>query len=670
MSLIEINRKAIQLLPLTIGSKDLLKSMTLMPGIKSVGEFGSDINVRGGGNDQNLILIESAPLFNTAHVFGLLSVINADEVESVVLYKGDIPAKFGERVSSVMDLKLRQDNGEKFSINGGIGLFDSRLTMGIPIIKKKLSVLAGGRTTYSDFLLHKMPDPYLKNSSARFFDISGLINYDINQANQLSLFYYRSYDEFDYVNTLKYDYGNTLGAIKWSHIFNPKLFAVLNGSFSKYEVNKFEESNKFEKSITSSALNYKSAKLNFTYTVNPANSIDFGIQSVYYNIQPGKLMPMDKISLISDFKLNKENAVENAFYISGKSEANKIISINAGIRFSSYAFLGPNKIYQYKPESPRLPYSIVDSVLYPKNKIICSNFRIEPRISFRFQLNSKSSIKLNYNRSDQYISLISYSSITTPDDRWKLSDPFIKPILCEQFAFGYYRNFRQNSIETSVELYYKKLQDLVEYKNGAKISLNSYLETALLNASGINYGVEFYLKKNLGVFEGWLSYTYSRSLKKTSGKFTDGIINNNKLYPSSYDIPHDLTLMVTYHLNRRWKIAGTFKYNSGRSITLPEYKYLIDDEWVIQFSDRNKYRLPDYHRLDLSISRGESLKNKKKWKGSWTFSVINVYGRNNAYSIFYAKHGMSAENDFRLYSLNKLYIIGQPIPTLTYNFVF
>jgi hypothetical protein len=235
---------------------------------------------------------------------------------------------------------------------------------------------------------------------------------------------------------------------------------------------------------------------------------------------------------------------------------------------------------------------------------------------------------------------------------------------------GYYKNFRQNSIETSVELYYKKLQNLVEYKNGAKISLNPYLETGLLDASGINYGVEFYLKKNLGSLEGWLSYTFSRSLKKTSGKYADEIINNNTWYPSNYDIPHDLTLMVTYHLNRRWKIAGTFKYNSGRSITLPEYKYLIDDEWVIQFSDRNKYRLPDYHRLDLSISRDESLRIKKRWKGSWTFSVINVYGRNNAYSIFYAKQKMSAENDYRLFSLNKLYIIGIPFPTLTYNFIF
>lgn len=670
MSLIEVNREAIQQLTLTIGTKDIIRSMTLMPGVKSAGEFGSDIIVRGGGSDQNLILIEGAPVFNTAHIFGLLSVVNADALESAVLYKGNIPARFGERVSSVMDLKIRQDNDEKFWGTGGIGLIDSRLTLGIPVIKKKLSVLIGGRTTYSDYLLHMMRDAYLKNSSAYFFDMNGLVTYNINKANQLSLSGYKSYDLFDYVNNLKYDYGNTLGSFKWSHNFNNRLHANLQGSYSSYEINTYNETNAYEMTAITSGLSYASARLNATYTFKTDDNIDVGIQSIFYTIQPGSLSPLDEASVISPYNLKPEQAIENAIYVAGKFELSSVVSINAGLRYSYYDFRGPNTIYIYDSEAPRITSAIIDSVVYAKNEVIKTYSGIEPRISLKFQLNSSSSVKLNYNRANQYISLVSYSAVPTPDDRWKLSDPYIKPVICDQVAVGYYKNLRQNSIETSVEIYYKRLQNLVEYKNGAQILLNPYLETALLNASGESYGVEFFIKKSLGSLDGWLGYTWSRTLKKTSGIYEDEIINDNTWYPSSFDIPHDLTLMATYHLNRRWQVSGTFKYNSGRAITLPENKYVIDNEYVIQFSDRNKYRLPDYHRLDLSITVGESLRIKKKWKGSWTFAVINVYGRDNAYSVFYEKHPMSVQNNFTLFSLNKLYIIGHPIPTLTYNFKF
>ncbi len=670
MSLIEVNRQAIQRLTLTIGTKDIIRSMTLLPGVKSAGEFGSDIIVRGGGSDQNLILIEGAPVFNTAHIFGLLSVVNADALESAVLYKGNMPARFGERVSSVMDLKIRQDNDEKFWGNGGIGLIDSRLTLGIPVIKKKLSVLIGGRTTYSDYLLHMMPDTYLKNSSAYFFDMNGLVTYKINKANQLSLSGYRSYDLFDYVNTIKYDYGNTLGSFKWSHNFSNRLHANLQGSYSNYKINTYNETNTNEKSVITSGLSYASARLNTTYTFTTEDNIDVGIQSIFYNIQPGSISPLDEESVISSYNLKPEQAIENAIYIAGKFEPGNVVSINAGLRYSKYDFRGPNTVYIYDPESPRIPGAIIDSVVYAEDEAITTYSGFEPRISLKFQLNSSSSVKLNYSRANQYISLVSYSAVPTPEDRWKLSDPYVKPVICDQVAAGYYKNFMQNSLEASVEVYYKKLQNLVEYKNGAKIPLNPYLETALLNASGQSYGVEFFIKKSMGSLDGWLGYTWSRSLKKTSGTHEDEIINNNTWYPSSFDIPHDLTLMATYHLNRRWQVSGTFKYNSGRAITLPENKYIIDNEYVIQFSDRNKYRLPDYHRLDLSITVGESLKIKKKWKGSWTFAVINVYGRNNAYSVFYEKHARSEQNDFTLFSLNKLYIIGNPIPTITYNFKF
>ena len=669
MSLVQLDRKAIKQIPAMMGTKDILKSLTMLPGVKSVGEFGAEINVRGGANDQNLILIEGAPVFNTAHLFGLVSVISSDAISNVSLYKGDIPAKYGERVSSIVTIDLKHDNDKVFHASGGIGVVDSRLTLEIPVIKNKLSILMGGRSTYSNYLLHLMPDVNLKNSTASFYDFNTLINWKINNKNSLSLFYYRSYDVFDYASELNYNYGNDIGSLKWLHEFNYRFNATLSVSFSKYNINKYDIKNDFEKSITISDLNYKSARLNFTYSPG-RNKFDFGIQTIYYQIQPGKTNPSDSNSLILPFKLNPEQAFENAVYLTDSYEINKRISVTAGIRFSLYTLLGANTIYQYQPGVTKSVYSITDSTVYGNNEVITSYHGIEPRISIKYQFDMAHSVKLSYNRSNQYISLISYSSVSTPEDRWKLSDPYFKPLVCDQVAIGYFRNFRQNIFETSIELYYKTIKNLVEYKNGAQLNLNPYLETAVINAEGRNYGVEVLVKKNSGKIDGWVSYTYSRSYKKTSGLYAEETINNNAYYPSSYDKPHNLTIMSTYHFNRRWRASANFSFNSGRAITLPEYKYQVGTNWVIEYSDRNKYRLPAYHRLDLSISLDESLRLRKKWKGSWTFSVLNVYGRKNAYSIFYKKAPVSASNDYRMYSLYKMYIIGKPIPTLTYNFIF
>ncbi len=669
MSLVQLDRKAIKQIPAMMGTKDIMKSLTMLPGVKSVGEFGAEINVRGGANDQNLILIEGAPVFNTAHLFGLVSVISSDAISNVSLYKGDIPAKYGERVSSIVTIDLKHDNDKAFHATGGIGMVDSRLTLEIPVIKNKLSILAGGRTTYSNYLLHLMPDVNLKNSTASFYDFNTLVNWKINNKNSLSLFYYRSYDVLEYASELNYNYGNDIGTLKWLHEFSYRLNSSLSISFSKYNINKYDVKNDFEKSLTLSNLNYKTARLNFSYSPGN-NKFDFGLQTIFYQIQPGEINPSDSSSLVLPFKLKTEQAMENAFYLTDSYEINKKISVTAGIRLSLYTLLGANTVYQYQPGVTKSVYSIIDSIVYGKNETMVTYHGIEPRISIKYQVDMASSVKLSYNRSNQYISLVSYSSVSTPEDRWKLSDPYFKPLVCDQVAVGYFRNFRQNTFETSVELYYKTIKNLIDYKNGAKLNLNPYLETAVINAEGKNYGIEVLVKKNTGKLDGWISYTYSRSFRKTSSVNSEEIINNNVYYPSSYDKPHNLTVMSTYHFNRRWRASANFSFNSGRAITLPEYKYQVGSNWVIEYSDRNKYRLPAYHRLDLSISLDETLRLKKKWKGSWTLSVLNVYGRKNAYSVFYKKEQPSSANDHRMYSLYKMYIIGQPIPTLTYNFIF
>ena len=670
MSLVEMNAKDIKELPSTFGEKDIIKSMTMLPGIKSVGEFGSDINVRGGGSDQNLFLIEGSPLFNTSHVLGLLSAVNPDATGSIALYKGDIPAYFGERVSSVMQIQLKDGDYKQYHVTGGIGLINSRLMIDGPIWKNKASFIISGRTSYSDWLLKQMPDIDLRNSSAKFYDINGLFNWNIDSKNKITLFGYASNDAFTYTNQLKYQYANKLASAHWNHSFNNKLFSSLNFSYSKYDVNKDDISNTFEKGRTTSGVLYKNANFNLNYNPNTKHKVNAGLQGIKYNTNPGEVKPLDDLSNVVPDKLQQQQAIETAAWLNDKYEINDHISINAGLRYSEYFFLGADTVYHYREGVTKSIYSVTDTVFYKKGSVIKKYGGLEPRLSIKYQLEKSSSVKLSYNRNIQYISLISYTSIPTPDDIWKLSDPNIKPIICNQFAVGYFKNFKQNAIETSVEFYFKKQNNLVEYKNGAVLSMNPMLETALINANGMNYGAELYIKKNTGKLDGWISYTYSRSLKKTNSDLSGESINNNTYYPSNYDIPNDLTMVGNYHITRKVRFGFTFNYSTGRAITLPELKYMIDNNWVIQYSDRNKYRLPDYDRLDLSISFDESLKKKQKWKSSWTFTLVNVYGRKNAYSIYYKNETPSEQNNFNSYSLYKLYIIGKPFPTLTYNFIF
>jgi hypothetical protein len=670
MSIVELDMKQIKLLPPINGTKDILKSLTMVAGVKSIGEFGSDINVRGGGGDQNLYLIEGTPVFNTAHIFGLLSVVNSDIVSNLTLYKGDIPAKYGERISSLMDIDIKKEIPKKIRGFGGIGLIDGRLSVEVPVIKDKLSILLSGRSTYSDWLLTSLPDVNLHNSRAQFYDLNGMIYWNLKNNNRFNVFFYISNDYFKYAKELNYSYGNRMGTAKWQHRFGQLLSSELSIHLSNYDVTKLETKQLYQNSTAKSNVNYLSVKLNFEYTKFKKHYLEWGLQSILYKINPGQLSPTDTISLIRPDILNHEQANESAIYFSDIFEINKKISINVGLRVSTYSYYGPFTVFIYNPNQTRSSYSVLDSTVYGKNKIISQSIGLEPRISIKYQINDQSSLKFNYNRNFQYISLVSYTSVYTPDDRWKLSDPFLKPTKLNQIALGYFRNSKDNSFISSIEIYYKKINNLVEYKNGANISMNSTIETELIPASGINYGIELSIKKSTKRMDALINYTWSRSLRKTYGFYQEEIINNNNYYPSNYDKPHDLNVFLAYHLTRRWRFSANFVYSTGRAVTLPEVKYIVGNNWAINYSDRNKYHLPDYHRLDIALSFDESLRIKKKWKGSWTFSVINVYGRHNAYSVFYKKDEPTVNNDFKMYGLYKLYIIGQPIPTITYNFIF
>jgi len=671
MSLIKFNAKTVKELPMFLGEKDIMKSITLLPGVQSTGEFGTGFYVRGGGSDENLILIEDVPMFNSSHMFGLSSAINSDGVNSVTLLKAGIPAKYGERASSVMDIRLG-NNVDHVSVKGGIGLLNSRLNLELPLFDGKASLLVGGRTTYSNWLLHAMPDVDLKKSSASFYDFNALFTMRFDTKNSLSLFGYFSNDKFSFSKDSPYHYDNTLASIKYSHTFNDKLSSLLILGLSRYrnDVSQSDTLKPTEAYKISSSINYNTLKLNFAWLPNDKHSVDFGINSILYKLQPGIMSPLGSLSNVITQATNKEKALETAAYISDNINFSPKISAEVGLRLTQYADIGPSNVFIFKDNAPRTSENIADTINYSANKVVKWYTSLEPRLSLRYSFDKISSVKFSYNRASQFINLISNTSVMSPTDVYKLSSPNVPPLICNQFALGYFRNFNNNTFETSVEIYYKKLDNIVEYRDGAKILLNNSMESDLLKASGYNYGAEFYVKKNTGRLTGWASYTYSRSMRHTTSPFVEDQINGNKYYPSSFDKPHNVVINANVHLTRRWRFAATFNYNTGKPVTLPELKYNYDGRQYVYYSDRNKYRLSDYHRLDIAITFDETLKLKQKWRGSWTLSIINLYGQKNPYSIFY-KSTSSLESQFnQSVNLYKMFIIERPIPTFTYNFTF
>jgi hypothetical protein len=672
LSYVRLDSRSIKELPVSMGVKDVIKSIALMPGVQTIGEFGTGFNVRGGSADQNLILLEDVPLFNSSHLFGLTSVVNSDVISNATLIKAGISAKYGERASSLLDIRIGSDNPETRIARGGIGLIDSRLTLETPLLNKRISLLVSARSSYSNWLLHKIPEVDLMNSSANFYDATALIAWKPDPSNRISLFGYISNDRFEYAKDRDYKYTNLLASAKWKHTFsNNFYFNVVAGlSNYRYQLSESDSLRPWESFKINSKVLYRNLKGNFSWLPLDNHAIDFGINGVLYDISPGEQRPMGFESEIQLLKMPTEKAGEYALYITDNFKISPELTIDIGLRYSLYTYLGPSKVFSFMPALPRSRESIIDSTLYGRNEIVHTYSGLEPRISLRFGISDDRSLKFSYNRIHQYINLVSNTAIMTPSDVWKLSSPELKPLRVDHFAIGYFQNFMKNSVESSIEIYYKSLKNAIDYKNGATILLNPYLETDLLNVSGHNYGVELYVRKNSGTLTGWLGYTFSRSLQKTTGVHEEEKINNNQLFASNFDRPNNLVINLNYHLSRRWSIGGTFNWSTGRPVTLPEYKYDHQGYQLLYYSDRNKYRLPDYHRLDVSITYDESLKLRKKWKGSWVLSVVNLYGRKNAYSVFYKKEEHMVSYEYRQYDTYMLYIIGRPFPSLTYNFSF
>jgi hypothetical protein len=658
----QLSIEKIKELPTFLGEVDVIKSVQLLPGVTTVGEGAAGFNVRGGSIDQNLVTLDGVQVFNYSHLLGFFSAFNPTTIRDITLYKGGIPAEYGQRLSSILDVKMKDGNTEKIVIKGGLGIVSSNLMIEGPIIKDKTSFLLAGRSTYSDWLLQQVKNQGVRNSSASFFDLNGRITHKINDKNTIVLNGYSSQDRFNLVNDTTYNWSTALYSLKFNHLFNPTLvgnFVLSSGAYG-YDV---EEPDSIRAFNLKFKVKYKQLAATFEKFKND-HKITFGFQTNLYDFEPGSIEPSSDISNIEPLKLANQKAIENGIFIGDEWQLNSKITIIGGIRATMFSSIGNSKVQIYDPEEPKALSSIIDSLVFKDGDLIKPYYGVAPRFSMRYLITENSSVKLGFNRIYQYIHLISNTTAVTPIDVWQPSNYHIKPQIGDQISLGYFRNTPDNSYEISLETYYKRISNILEYKNGAELILNENLETDLVQGTGRTYGIEFMVKKNKGRLTGWGSYTFSRSESKVESEFREEAINNGKYFPTNFNKPHDVSITTNYKLSLRFAFNVNFTYGTGRPITAPISKYQIDGVIINNYSDRNKYKIPDYHRLDVGFTFKTNHRKNKFWLGEWAISVYNVYGRKNAYSVYFEDLDNAAPQ------AKKLSILGSPFPSISYNFKF
>lgn len=657
----KINISSFKLLPSPMGEADIFKSVLLIPGVQSVGEGSTGFNVRGGSPDQNLILLYGAPVYNASHFFGFFSAVNSEIIRDVTLYKGGIPARYGGRISSVMDIVPKDGNRKEFAGKAGISPVTTQLLVEGPIIKDKLTYMLAGRTTYSNWVMHLFDNPSLRNSSAAFYDLNGRVTLDINKNNKIDFSTYNSHDSFKFNSDTSYSYNNNIYALKWRHFFNSHLFSVFSVSNSKYDYDITSIGSPNDAFLLSHSINSTGLKADFNW-YRGRNEVNFGTDHTRYSVLPGSYLPRGDSSLVKPVTIGMEHSLESGVYIDDKFIVNDYFSVNAGLRFSGYFTSGPKEVLIYEPFSPRNTSTVTDTLYFASNDIYKTYGGPEFRLSLNFRTSPKSSLKINYNRTRQYIHLLTNSTSISPSDTWKLSDYYLKPETGDQYAAGFYRHFFKG-VEASAEIYYKKTENVVDYKGGTRLVMNSTIEKDLVDAEGKSYGVELMVKKQEGRFLWSLGYTYSRALLRSTGDMRDEKINEGEWFPADYDKPNDITATFNYLFSRRMSFSANYTYSTGRPITYPVATYSVRDHMLIHYSDRNKYRLPDYSRLDMALRYNGNLKSRRIAHPSWTFSVYNILGRENVYSVYFKKEG-DVINGY------KLSVFARAIPSITYSFDF
>ena len=653
---------AIKNVPTIFGEADILRVVTTLPGVKTIGEVSTGFNVRGGSTDQNLILFNDATIYNPSHFFGMFSAFNPELVKDIELYKSSIPARYGGRLSSVLNITAREGNKKDFTGTAGVGPVTARITVEGPIGKKeKTSFIAGGRTTYANWLLDLLPRQY-DNSKASFQDLNLNLSHQFNKKNDLYFTSYYSNDRFNLTNDTVFQYSNRNLSLKWKHAFGKKLVGQFTAGYDGYAYTNESTKNK----VNAYKLNFEIAQLvfkaDFNYLLHARHNLSMGFQSIRYRLQPGRFSPSGDSSVVVREVVPVEQAVEPSVYLEDQFRISNKLSLSAGFRYTLFHYLGPQEVRMYADGMPRIEDNIVNRKQHQKGSIV-SYRGPEYRASLRYSITPSFSVKAGYNSSYQYIHMLSNTMAIAPTDIWKLSDPNIRPQKGQQVSFGLYKNLKSNTIELSGEVYYKKIEDYLDYKAGARLVMNQHIETDVISTEGKSYGAEFLAKKSTGKLNGWISYTWSRILLQMDDS-TQGVpVNQGAFYPASYDKPHDFTLVGNFKVNQRFSVSLTTTYSTGRPVTIPIARYNYSGSIRVLYADRNSYRIPDYFRMDFAMNIDGNYKVNQKTHNSWTIGCYNLTGRKNPYSIYFVSEGGSVNG-------YKLSIFGSAIPFVNFNIHF
>lgn len=667
MSVNKLSVQSIKLMPVVLGETDILKSILQLPGVTSAGEGQSGFNVRGGSADQNLILLDEATIYNSSHLFGFFSIFNADAIKDLKLYKGGIPARFGGRLASVLDIYQKDGNREKFKVSGGIGLISSRLLAEGPIKEGKGSFLVAGRGSYGHLFL-KLAN---NKNSAYFYDLNTKFNYALNAKNKLYLSGYFGRDLFDLNGGFVNIFGNSFGNLRWNHLFSDKLFSNLSLIYSDYYYGLKIDALGFN--WTSGIKNFN-AKYDFKHYLGNSTRLTYGVNAQYYQFNPGKIVPLDEGSGFNTTQLDKKYAFEPAVYFDADQNISKRLTVTYGVRYSMFYRLGKQDINIYANNQAVIfnsNFGIYEKAVptgirkYASNETIAKFNNLEPRIALSYAFNDAQSVKVSYNRMTQYLHLISNTSSPTPLDIWSPSDQFFKPQILDQLAIGYFRNFKDDAYSLEIESFYKKIKNKVDYIDGGDLIVNNALEQVILNGIGRAYGVELMLRKNSGALSGWLAYTLSRSEQKIPGRSDlETGINNGQWYKSNYDKLHNVSITGIYKRNTKWTFGAIFTLQSGQPTTFPNGQYTYQDITIPDYGLRNGNSLPLFHHLDLSATFTPRKNKNRLWKSEWVFSIYNLYNRNNAASINFRQNSETAKNEAVKFSIFGI------LPGITYNFKF
>ncbi|SNB14018.1 putative TonB-dependent outer membrane receptor [Flavobacterium psychrophilum] len=667
MSVNKLSIATIKQMPVVLGEVDVLKAILLLPGVTNAGEGQSGFNVRGGGADQNLILLDEATIFNSSHVFGFFSVFNPDAIKDLKLYKGGIPARFGGRASSVLDIYQKDGNSKNFHVNGGIGLISSRLLAEGPIVKDKGSFLIGGRASYAHLFL-KLTD---NKNVAYFYDLNTKLNYKLNKNNNLYVSGYFGRDVFSLNKTFTNTYGNSTLNLRWNHLYSDKLFSNLSMIYSDYYYGLTLDFVGFN--WNSGIKNYN-LKYDFKYYLSDKIKLNYGANGIYYNFNPGTIEPVNSQSGINYKQLEKKYAFEPALYIDAEQKITNNLSVNYGLRYSMFYRLGNSTVNLYENNQPVFYDSDlkiyekakpIGTEYFGKNKTIASFNNLEPRFSVAYELNNNQSVKASYNRMVQYLQLISNTASPTPLDVWTPSDNYIKPQIADQVVIGYFNNFSDDKYSVEIESFYKKIQNRIDYIDGADLIANEAIEQVILNGRMRSYGLEFMIRKNTGKLNGWIAYTISKSQQQTPGRTLNEVgINNGDWYRSAYDKLHNLAVTSTYNLNKKWTFGANFTLQTGQPVTYPNGQYVYQGITIPSYELRNKNSLPTYHHLDISATYTPKPDKKRGRQSEWVFSIYNIYARKNAASISFRQNADSGNTE-----AIKLSIFGI-VPSVSYNFKF